>query len=100
MPEACSKHANLPEVSAIQVKNVPPDLHDELRRRAAAEGKTVGEVILEALRRDLRRQSLRTWLDGVHAARPDQPLPREQVLRTVRESRRELFGEDAADERA
>jgi hypothetical protein len=87
-------------VSAIQVKNVPPELHDELRRRAAAEGKTVGEVILESLRRDLRRQSLRTWLDGVHAARTDQPLPREQVLHSVRESRREWFGEDDSDERA
>ena len=88
------------EVSAIQVKNVPPDLHDELRRRAAAEGKTVGEVILEALRRDLRRHSLRTWLDGVTASRTGPALSRDQVLHTVRESRRELFGEDALDERA
>jgi plasmid stability protein len=87
-------------VSAIQVKNVPADLHDELRRRAAAEGKTVGEVILEALRRDLRRQSLRTWLDGVHAARTGPALSRAQVLQTVRESRQELFEEDALDERA
>ena len=88
------------DVSAIQVKNVPADLHDELRRRAAAEGKTVGEFILEALRRDLRRQSLRTWLDGVHAERPGPALSRDQVLQTVRESRREWFEEDALDERA
>ena len=82
------------------MKNVPPDLHDELRRRAAAEGKTVGEVILAALRRDLRRQSLRTWLDGVNAARTGPALSRERVLQTMRESRRELFEEDALDERA
>lgn len=81
------------------MKNVPPELHEELRRRAAEEGKTVGEVILEALRRDLRRQSLRTWLDGVHATRTDRPLSRAQVLETVRESRREQFGEDVVDER-
>ena len=72
----------------------------ELRRRAAAEGKTVGEVILEALRRDLRRQSLRGWLDGVHAGRSGPTLSHEQVLQTVRESRREWFEEGALDERA
>ncbi len=85
-------------MSAIQVKNVPPDLHDELRRRAAAEGRTVGEVILESLRRDLRRQSMREWLDRVAEHRPDPPLTRDQVMEIMRESRREMFGEDGLDD--
>jgi plasmid stability protein len=67
-------------VSAIQVKNVPEDLHEALRERAAAEGKTLGEVILEALRRDLRRQTMRAWLDRVAATPRPWPRPtREQV---------------------
>ena len=59
-------------MSAIQVKNVPEDLHAALRERAAAEGKTIGEVILESLRRDLRRQTMREWLDQL---REDGPRP-------------------------
>jgi hypothetical protein len=61
-------------MSAIQVKNVPEDLHAALRERAAAEGKTIGEVILESLRRDLRRQTMREWLDSVVTM--DRPWPR------------------------
>ena len=72
-------------MSAIQVKNVPDDLHAALRERAAAEGKTIGEVILEALRRDLRRQTMREWLDHLATMpRPD-PLPtREQMDEIIR----------------
>ena len=61
-------------MSAIQVKNVPDDLHEALRARAKAEGKTVGEVILEALRRDLRQHEMRDWLD--HLASIPRPEPR------------------------
>jgi len=82
-------------VSAIQVKNVPPELHDELRRRAAAEGKTVGEVILESLRRDLRKHTMREWLDDLaQRPRPNPPPTREQVDQIMRESRRELWGDE------
>ena len=79
-------------VSAIQVKNVPEDLHDALRERAAAEGKTIGEVILESLRRDLRRQTMRAWLDRVAPLKPDPPLSREQVAEIMDEVDDELWG--------
>jgi len=73
-------------VSAIQVKNVPDDLHDALRERAAAEGKTIGEVILESLRRDLQRQTMRAWLDRVAAIPRPWPRPtREQMEQVWRE---------------
>ena len=76
-------------MSAIQVKNVPPDLHDELRRRAAAEGKTVGEVILEALRRDLRSREMRDWLERIKELRPDPPVSRAEVHAAWEEARAE-----------
>jgi hypothetical protein len=66
---------------------VPEVLHEELRRRAAAQGKTVGEVILEAIRRDLRRQSMREWLDRVSSLpQPDPPPTREHMAEILRES--------------
>jgi antitoxin FitA len=83
-------------VGAIQVKNVPDDLHDELRRRAAAEGTTVGEVILEALRRDLRKWEMGEWLGRVAELRPDPPVTREQVHAAWAEARgdRRFDGDD------
>jgi hypothetical protein len=82
-------------VSAIQVKNVPPELHEELRRRAAKEGKTVGEVILEALRRDLRQRTMRGWLDNLAEVTKDFPeISREEFDEIMAESRRDRRGAD------
>lgn len=89
MLRACYSHA----MSAIQVKNVPPEVHDALRAKAEAEGKTVGEVILEAIRRDLRHQSMREWLDHLKTLpRPDPPLSRELVAQIMREADEETWG--------
>lgn len=77
-------------MGAIQVKNVPDDLHEELRRRAAERGSTVGEVVLEALRRDLRRMSVEDWVERVRAIapRPERPT-RAQVHAAWRAARRD-----------
>jgi plasmid stability protein len=77
-------------MSAIQVKNVPDDLHEALRARAKAEGKTVGEVILEALRRDLRQREMRDWLDDLREATKDFPkVSREEFDEIMAEARAE-----------
>lgn len=82
-------------MAAIQVKNVPEDVHEALRARAKAEGKTVGEVILEAIRRDLRKQAMREWLDRVREATKDMPkLSREQIQEIIDEGRAERRWED------
>ena len=52
-------------MSALQVKNVPEELHEELRRRAAESGKTVGEIVLAAIRRELRSETMREWAERV-----------------------------------
>ncbi|HET7043526.1 MAG TPA: hypothetical protein VFI37_01645 [Gaiellaceae bacterium] len=57
-------------MSAIQVKNVPSELHAALRERAAAEQMTVGDYVLLVLRRDLALPSQREWLDGLEDAKP------------------------------
>jgi plasmid stability protein len=48
-------------MGALQVKNIPPDLHEAIRRRAAEQGLTVGDYILELVRRDLAVPSQREW---------------------------------------
>lgn len=46
----------------IQVKNVPEDLHEQVRRRAAAEGTTVRDYLLGLIQRDLAVPSMAEWL--------------------------------------
>lgn len=66
MPEACYGHA----MSAIQVKNLPESLHAELRRRAAEEGMTLSEYVLDVLRRDLTVPGQRQWLERLASRQP------------------------------
>ena len=40
----------------LQVKNVPPNLYERLRRRAVASRRTMSEVVLTAVERELARQ--------------------------------------------
>lgn len=76
------------DVSALQVKNVPEELHDELRRRAAETGKTVGEIVLEAIRRELRAVSVQEWADrAVERAQTGTHPTRAQVHAAWQEAR-------------
>ncbi|MDP9463257.1 MAG: hypothetical protein M3P52_01425 [Actinomycetota bacterium] len=62
-------------MSNLQVKNLAPEVHEQLRRRAADEGSTISEYVLELIRRDLRRPARRRWLETVGQ------LPRHQFSR-------------------
>jgi hypothetical protein len=41
----------------IRVKNIPEKLHNRLRRYARDQKRTLGEIILEAIKRELLRRS-------------------------------------------
>ena len=49
----------------IQMKNVPDDLHDELRRRARRSGMSVRDYVIALIARDQRRPTLDEWLEEV-----------------------------------
>jgi hypothetical protein len=66
MPSACYYHA----VSIIQVKNVPPAMHGELRRRAEQEGLTIRDYVLKLIERDQRLPSKADWLSRVAELEP------------------------------
>ena len=63
MLEACY----IPDMPAIQVKNVPQELHDQLREIAELQKCTIGDVILEAIKQEINRQKHTQWLDEVFA---------------------------------
>ena len=54
----------------LQVKNVPEDLHAELRARAVCEGTTLSELVTSLLRRELSLPSMAKWLDELETLEP------------------------------
>jgi hypothetical protein len=52
-------------MSNLQVKNVDADTHELIRQRASDAGMTLGEYVLELIRKDLRRPTQAAWLDRV-----------------------------------
>ncbi|MDQ3627846.1 MAG: hypothetical protein M3419_03370 [Actinomycetota bacterium] len=58
-------------MATVQVKRVPDELRDELRRRASAEGTTMSDLVIRMLRTQLSLPSVRDWLADVEATRGD-----------------------------
>src|ERR1700684_2560353 len=85
MLTACYVHA----MSAIQVKNVPDDLHERLRARARAEGRSMSDYVLYVLERDLALPTTREWLEELKRSDPMTDVSREDILAAIREGREE-----------
>jgi antitoxin FitA len=57
-------------MGAIQVKDVPEELHEALRRRAIEEGMSLADYVLDLIRRDLGLPSRREWFDRLATREP------------------------------
>ena len=57
-------------VGAIQVKDVPEELHKALRRRALEHGMTLADYVLDLIRRDLGLPSRREWFERLATREP------------------------------
>jgi plasmid stability protein len=57
-------------MSMIQIRNVPDELHRELKARAASEGMTLSAYLLGELRDLSTRPTMRAWLDKVSRQEP------------------------------
>jgi plasmid stability protein len=73
-------------MAVLQIKNLPDDLHEALRRRAATEGITLSELVTRTLRRDLALPSLDEWLDRV-STRPGTGIDGAEVVENERRER-------------
>jgi len=69
MLEACYKHA----VANLQVKNVPEALHRRLRALARRRGRPLGEIVLDAVRRELDRARFVERLRSREPVEPAEP---------------------------
>jgi hypothetical protein len=69
----------------IQVKNVPEEIHRRLRTCAKRRRQTLGEVVLEAVRRELSHEQ---FIARLHRRRPvDLGRPAADFLREARAER-------------
>lgn len=57
-------------MSNLQIKDLPEDLHGELRQRAAQRGTSVRDYVLDLIRRDLAVPSVEDWLASVRRLGP------------------------------
>lgn len=74
-------------MGAIQVRNVPDELHQALRDRAAAEGVDLQDYVLQVLRRELSVPSQREWLDDLRRQPVSVVPPASELLDEARAER-------------
>jgi len=87
MPEGCYWHP----MANLQVKNVPDALHRKIRAYAQRRGRTLRDVVLEVLTREIQQEEFRTRL--AKRAPVDLGRPAARSLEEVRADReRELGG--------
>ena len=64
--------------SMIQIRNVPDELHRQLKARAALEGTSMSQYILREIRKSLDRPSVEEVLAQI-VSQPEQKLNRSPV---------------------
>jgi predicted DNA-binding protein len=74
----------------LQVKNVPAELHRRLRRLAKHQGRTLREIVLEAVRRDVEHAEFE---ERLKTRRPvDLGRPAARAVEEARAERAEELG--------
>lgn len=81
MPTACYCHA----MANLQVKGVPDEIHRRLRACAARRKQTIGDVVLEAVERELSHEEFLARLR--QRPRVDLDRPAAELLQEARAER-------------
>jgi len=70
----------------LQIKDVPQDLYRKLKRHAARQGRTLRDVLLEAVRKEVARAEFRARLARRDPVRLDRPGRALEETRAERDS--------------
>jgi plasmid stability protein len=79
-------------MSNLQIKNVPEEVHAELRHRAAARQTTARDYVLDLIVQDQAVPTMQDWLNAIRSDAPLQGVPEREAARLVREGRAERDG--------
>lgn len=72
----------------VQIRNVPSELHRELKARAALEGMSLSDYLLRELRHALDRPTISEMRERLSRRQPANPRPAPAVaVRAARKSR-------------
>jgi hypothetical protein len=72
---------------SIQIKNVPPDVHRTLRRRAADAGMSLQEYLLGELTEQARQPTLEEIFRDIEKERTGVRVDIGEIVRIIREDR-------------
>ena len=81
MLEGCYKH----DMANLQVKNVPDALYRKLRQQARRQGRTIRDLVLDAVQREVGREEFRLRLERRRPVDLGEPAAR--ALEAVRADR-------------
>jgi antitoxin FitA len=71
----------------LQIRDLPDELHETLRRRAATRGLSLRQYTLAVLQEHCSLPTLDEWLDGLDRLTPvSLPFPAADVVREARET--------------
>ena len=86
MRNTCKYVENMSKM--IQIRNVPDELHRKLKARAALEGKSLSEYLLEEVRRSAERPTLTEMMERLARRTPVRTsISAASVVRQARDSR-------------
>lgn len=78
----------------LQIKNLPTELHEELRRRALMRGLSVRDYVLHLIEKDQLLPTTAEWLDRVRSRQPvSSGLDGAELVSEHRDQRERELGE-------
>ena len=72
----------------VQIRNLPPDLHQRLKQRALARSQTLSDYLREELERIAMLPTLQEWVQMARR-QPPVDVSAEEVVEAIREGREE-----------
>jgi hypothetical protein len=73
----------------LQIRGIPSDLHDRVRREADRRGQTMSDYVIELIRNAPDERSIQQWLEEVRSWKPVPLKPGTDTAKAVREAREE-----------
>ena len=71
-------------MSALLIKNMPPALHERLRRRAAEHHRSMNREAIAILERELEKPAPTELPPPI---KPLKPIPHEEIVQLIRDAR-------------
>jgi antitoxin FitA len=75
-------------VSAIQIKNIPDDLHEQLRERARKQGQSLSDYVRKLIELDLALPTTEEWLERIRRRDPVTDVGPGEIAALIAEGRR------------